>query len=84
MLTGEEGVNTRRGLGNAGERILRIDVHVEVPKEAALKESQMGMRTLIEVEQGCCDGSGGTGIDRDRGSCPPGEFQIQQRQKMHE
>ncbi len=50
MLTGEEGVNTRRGLGNAGERILRIDVHVEVPKEAALKKSQMGIRTLIEVE----------------------------------
>jgi len=50
MLTSEEGVNTRRGLGDAGERILRIHVHIEVPKEAALKKSQMGIRTLIEVE----------------------------------
>jgi len=73
-LSSEEGVNTRRGLGDAGERIFRLHVRAEVAKEITDGNGDFDQVRIDEPVSRMMLRR--TGVDRDRGSRFPGELQI--------
>src|SRR6266436_10061499 len=74
VFSNEEGVNTRRGLGDAGERIFRLHVRVEVAREITDGNGDFDQVRIDEPVSRMMLRR--TGVDRDRGSRFPGELQI--------